>query len=314
MTVTALFIAAMALYPALFAALLVRLAGRAPCVPAGRPLWTLLELLRGWLATGFPWLSLGYSQVDGPLAAYAPIAGVSGISCLLALLAAGWAQAWCVRGPATLAAAVTTSALIFGGARALDTFEPTAPHGEPRLAVLVQGAVPQALKWEPEARARALERYLELSAGAWDADVLVWPETAITAFPQEVPELLATLARRATDTATSLLIGMPTGEPWAGRYYNSVVATGKTPGRYDKRHLVPFGEFFRSRRNSPASPTCSTSRCQIFSAGGRRAASRRRRRPRRHLHLLRRCVRPRGPRRLARGTPARQRQQRCLVR
>ena len=74
---------------------------------------------------------------------------------------------------------------------------------------------------------------------------MVWPETAIPAFADEVPEMIASLNQTARAAQTSLLVGIPTGQPWSGgRYYNSVVALGRQPGRYDKRHLVPFGEFF----------------------------------------------------------------------
>ncbi|MEQ8661976.1 MAG: apolipoprotein N-acyltransferase [Gammaproteobacteria bacterium] len=74
--------------------------------------------------------------------------------------------------------------------------------------------------------------------------MLIWPETAIAAFPHEIPEVLDALTDAARASDTTLLVGMPTGMPWNGDYYNSLVALGAAPGRYDKRHLVPFGEFF----------------------------------------------------------------------
>jgi len=244
--VTAVFIACMALYPALFGALLNTFAAphrHATACLLAPPLWVLLELLRGWLGTGFPWLMLGYSQLDAPLAGFAPVFGVAGVSLLTMVIAAGWAWACIARGRSLLITAFITVALLLGGV-AIGKIEFTAPLGVPLEAALIQGAVPQAIKWEAGQREASLARYLALSDPLWDADVVIWPETAIAAFPQQVPELVASLAEKARSHGTDLLVGMPTGEPWDGPYYNSLVGMGEHTGRYDKRHLVPFGEFF----------------------------------------------------------------------
>ena len=244
--VTTVFIASMALYPALFGALLNTLSSprrHATACLLAPPLWVLVELLRGWLATGFPWLMLGYSQLDAPLAAYAPVLGVAGVSLLTMIIAASWAWAVTARGRSLLGAALVTVVLMLGG-EAVGKIDFTAPLGAPLEAALIQGAVPQAIKWEAGQREAALARYIALSDPMWDADVVIWPETAIAAFPQEVPELIESLAQQARSHGTDLLIGMPTGEPWNGPYYNSLVGLGEHSGRYDERHLVPFGEFF----------------------------------------------------------------------
>lgn len=244
--VTAAFIACMALYPALFGALLNTLSAPHRHATVGLlapPLWVLMELLRGWLGTGFPWLMLGYSQLDAPLAAYAPVLGVAGVSLLTMTVAAYWAWAFMARGRSVFDAALVTAVLMLGGL-AVGRIEFTAPLGEPLEAALIQGAVPQAIKWEAGQREASLARYIELSDPLWDVDVVIWPETAIAAFPQEVPELIESLSQQARRHGTDLLVGMPTGEPWNGPYYNSVVGIGEHSGRYDKRHLVPFGEFF----------------------------------------------------------------------
>ncbi len=248
--VTALFVAGMALYPGLFAAALAACTARTGPVRAllaAPALWVLVELLRGWLFTGFPWLSLGYGQVDGPLAGYAPLLGVSGISGMVMAIASGLAGAALFRGRA-VGAAVAVSAAALAGGMALARLEPTHALGAPLDAALVQGNVAQSVKWDPARRAQTIARYRELSAAHWDADVVIWPETAIAAFPQEVPTLLEALAAEAAAAGSTLLIGMPSGEPWNGEYYNSLFAFGATQGRYDKRHLVPFGEFFPFKR------------------------------------------------------------------
>lgn len=243
--VTAVFIAAMALYPALFAWLASALSrGRfSAALLLAPPLWVLIEFLRGWLGTGFPWLNLGYSQIDAPLAGYAPVLGVGGVSLLVMTIATAAAWAMTRRGR-SLPVAIIGIVLLLGGGVALQRVDFTSALGDPLEAGLVQGAVPQVLKWQAAQREEALARYLALSEPLWSADVVIWPETAIAAFPQEVPEIIDGLKQRARTHGTDLLVGMPTGEPWNGSYFNSLVGLGAHGGRYDKRHLVPFGEFF----------------------------------------------------------------------
>ena len=246
-TITALLVAFLALYPAVFAALTRRIPVSSETVrllllaPA---LWVCGEWLRGWVFTGFPWLSLGYSQLDGPLAGLAPWLGEAGCSWAV-MLAVGMLVQCCTGSwpkRATHAALLITLLLSGQGLRDVATSHET----QAGLSVaLIQGAIPQQMKWEVSQRAQAFKLYSELSAPHWNADVVIWPETAIPAFADEVPEMIASLNRTAREAHTTLLVGMPTGEPWSGgRYYNSVVALGLEPGRYDKRHLVPFGEFF----------------------------------------------------------------------
>ncbi len=246
-TMTALLVAFLSLYPALFAALLRRL----PVASEGLrhvllapALWVCGEWLRGWIFTGFPWLSLGYSQLDGPLAGLAPWSGEH--LCSVAVVMAAGLLAQCMNGAlaARLACGAALLALLLGG-QALRAV-PTSHELQAGLtATLVQGAIPQQLKWELSQREHAFKLYSELSAPHWQSDIVVWPETAIPAFAEEVPDMIASLNHTARAAHTTLLVGMPTGEPWSGgRYYNSVVALGSEAGRYDKRHLVPFGEFF----------------------------------------------------------------------
>lgn len=242
--VTAVFIMGMALYPALVSTLVNRYARgiwRSMLVAASA--WTLAELIRAHLFTGFPWLALGYSQTDGPLRGLLPIVGVFGTTLVIALLAAMLS----VLKIASLRQRVVLSGLIIGlmvTGVATRQLEFSQPAGENITAALIQGAIPQALKWQPELRDASIAVYEHLSAPHWDADIVIWPETAIAAFPHEVEPVLQRLSEQAHRTATTLLIGMPSGEPWQGTYYNSVLAFGEQPGRYSKTHLVPFGEFF----------------------------------------------------------------------
>ena len=243
-TMTALFVAFMALYPGLVAWLSRRL-------PAGGEglrlllltpaLWTLGEWVRGWLFSGFPWLILGDSQTDGPLRGFLPVIGSQGTSLVLALVAGGLALVFIGRHRQRLLA-VTFATMTFGLGWLLAQQAWTQADGAPRSVALIQGAVPQAEKWSPENRADTLARYASLTEPLWGTQVIVWPETALPAFPQEIPEFIDELTARARGAGTTLLLGLPTsGE--SGRYYNSLVMLGAERGTYSKHHLVPFGEF-----------------------------------------------------------------------
>lgn len=109
------------------------------------------------------------------------------------------------------------------------------------LELYSQGAVPQAIKWQSEFRNRTLELYSALSTPHWGRDLVIWPESAVPAFADEIPDSLANLGEIAARHDTALLVGILTGDRDA-RYFNSVVLLN-TDQRYDKHHLVPFGEY-----------------------------------------------------------------------
>lgn len=117
------------------------------------------------------------------------------------------------------------------------------PTGTPREVVLVQGNVPQHLKWLPEQRQRTVDQYLSLTRQHWGVDLVVWPETAVPAYYHVAEPFLEELKAEAGGQGTELLVGIPVKHLDDGRYYNSVVALGEYSGVYRKRHLVPFGEF-----------------------------------------------------------------------
>ncbi len=242
----ALFIAAMALYYGLVGWLTRRLqAGPTWVAPLLLlpGLYVLFEWLRGWLFTGFPWLNLGYTQIDGPLVAYAPLIGVYGLS-LLTALSGGllWGLLrWPWRG--RLAAGLALVALWFGGT-ALKPLDWTRPDGAPFTATLIQANIPQAIKWDPQARVGILETYVDLTLEHLDSDLILWPETAIPDFLDEVREVLIDpLAQRAREEGLEIVLGIPVFDQAAGRYYNGLLSIGSREDLYTKRHLVPFGEF-----------------------------------------------------------------------
>jgi apolipoprotein N-acyltransferase len=223
--------------------------------------WAVSEWLRGYVFTGFPWLASGYAQVDGPLAGYAPIAGVYGVGWMLALVAALIVQALVrVNEPAearkgatrmarVAPAAVVALALIAAG-MLLPLVTWTVPANAPLNVRLLQGNVKQEMKFEEAGTIAAINEYQQMIT-AKPADLVVTPETAIPVVIQELPEPFALAVRKFVDTTgTSVIFGAIGGtitpEGRLVDYTNSLF--GITPGshelyRYDKHHLVPFGEF-----------------------------------------------------------------------
>jgi len=204
--------------------------------------WTLVEWLRGWILTGFPWLNLGYSQIDAPLASLAPLVGVYGVSWAVALSAGLLAYAFC-GGLRQCAYPLSAIVLLWAGAFLLGRVSWTEPTGETVKVALLQGNVTQQMKWLPEERQQTIRLYQALTKKFWGEDLIIWPEAAIPAFYHSVTPVIESLQSKARLDGTDLLIGIPVLDPDGARYYNSVVAIGGHAGAYHKQHLVPFGEF-----------------------------------------------------------------------
>jgi apolipoprotein N-acyltransferase len=248
--ITTLFVAGLALYPALLGYLLGRFAPRRPglalilCFPAA---WVLFEWWRGWFLTGFPWLLLGTAQVDTALAGYVPVLGAYGAGLVAALMAG--LLAWLVVrwSPRALAAALAVLTLLWVAGLGLSRIEWTEPEGRALTASLLQGNVAQAEKWGPEAVDEALELYTGLTRQALGADIILWPETAIPAFYHEVYEPLTALAGEVEAEGGSLVAGIFVYDFATRDMFNSIVHVTEQPSAYHKRQLVPFGEYLPLR-------------------------------------------------------------------
>lgn len=246
----ALFAAYLALFPALAAWMAAKAGGfpRLLTLPAG---FGLAEWLRGWLFSGFPWLSPGYSQVpDGWLAGYAPLLGVYGLTYLLAVCAA--LLLLLVRsetsGQSRLAAAVTLALLLLGGL-GLRHVAWTRPVGAPVSVALLQGNIPQDRKWQESELADTFERYRRLVMAARQ-QLIVLPETALPIFLHDIPgEYLDALRVHARSVGADVLLGVPALTDNGQQYYNTVTSLGVSAAQmYRKIHLVPFGEFIPFKR------------------------------------------------------------------
>ena len=246
--VTAALVVYLALYPALLGYCLKR------WLPVSAPLrllvafaagWILFEWLRGWLFTGFPWLTLGSSQVDAPLAGYAPLSGVYGVGLAATLTAAMLAALLHrrMRLPALLVLGV-----VWAGGILLDHVEWTGVRGAPLKVALVQGNIAQETKWAPGNFKHTLTRYMTLTFDLAPTDLVVWPETAIPAFYDQVQDsLIPQLDAELRTMHSVLLTGIPVLDKTNWRYYNSVVTLGEERRFYYKQHLVPFGEYLPLR-------------------------------------------------------------------
>ncbi len=257
-----------ALFTALFAAGWSAFA-RATIFPSfvGALLWVAVDWLRGHFLGGFPWATLGYAlHLDTSLLGWTRALGVYGLSFWAALVGIAIARLWLApRAAMPLRALAIVAGLVLAhglGWLALPPPPPlpdgvAGPDGEPmtrRIRVAaIQGNIDQGEKWEDDRRTRILETYLRLSeaAAAREVDWIVWPETAVPGLLEHDPGLRSRLGLLARRHAVSLVVGGmgaeidETGQRYSAFYDSAFVfdPEGRMRDRYDKTHLVPFGEF-----------------------------------------------------------------------
>ena len=243
---TLLFCLFLALFPAAVGALAM---ARTPTrsllclLPAA---WAAAEWVRGFVFTGFPWLAMGYAAVPAsPLMGYAPILGVYGVSLLMALSAGLLVLVWYFRCDARRGmGAVAALVALWAGGALLERVEWTHPVGEAVSVSLLQGNIPQDIKWREERVAPTLATYARLVEESHSRLILL-PETAFPLFLDQLPPAyLERLAAHARRFEGDVVFGVPERSADGSRYYNSVVSVGVSgPQAYRKVHLVPFGEF-----------------------------------------------------------------------
>ncbi len=244
----------LALYPLLFALVLNRFWPRptlwrlALAAPA---LWQISEFLRGWVLTGFPWLQFGYSQINGPLKGIAPLAGVETITFLLMVIAGLLAYALSQR---SIKSVIIAAALLLlpWPLRMLQWYQPLTSQSVD--VAMVQGNIAQSMKWDPQQLRDTLQIYSRYSAPyIGKAPLIIWPESAITDLESNQQPFLHALDTELRARGSSLITGIVDSRiEGDNRYhdYNSVIVLGgdrpysyQSHNRYQKNHLVPFGEF-----------------------------------------------------------------------
>lgn len=227
--------------------------------------WTIAEWLRGTLFTGFPWLNIGYAHVEGVLAGWAPLMGVYGVAWLAAFASATIALLASAKDTENDArAAVGVGLTIVAGlvGIALSHVGWSRALGEPMIVRLVQGNVPQSEKFDPQRMQQGIATYMKLAGlppkeASGAPELIILPETVMPVFQDRIaPATWQQWLDIAQARNASILMGIPLHNAAQGndRYTNSAIAFdattpladllgGRTGMRYDKQHLVPFGEF-----------------------------------------------------------------------
>lgn len=209
--------------------------------------WVVFEWLQGYVMTGFSWMQLGYTQIDLPLSGFAPLLGNHAISGLIAVCAGAMALLYKQRhGLTTKGSAVVISSvmLLWLSGALLKPVDWTVSEGEPIKVSVVQGNVAQKDKWKPHVKQAALKMYRDLSLVQTDVDLIVWPETAIPDYRYRKLAYLDQLSLEMKKRDTDLLLGIFVKNE-ENRTLNSVLNVNG--GVYNKRHLVPLGEYIPLR-------------------------------------------------------------------
>jgi len=247
--ITFALIAVLALYPAFTGVLLNRFFPKnnaSKLVLAFPALWVLLEWVRCWFLSGFPWLLVGYSQIGSPLKGYAPVLSVYGVSLVVAMSSglivfainqyrSGFYQ--------KIVATLLALSLIWSIGFVLTKIAWTTTTDQPIRISLVQGNVPQELKWSPEQVRPTLVKYYDLTQPHWDSQIIIWPESAIPLPMHFATEFLKQMSEEAKTHHATLITGIPIKASEGDGYYNGIIALGNGKGVYTKQRLVPFGEY-----------------------------------------------------------------------
>lgn len=238
----------MGLFHAVMAWVFVRFMGRQPLAFAS--LWVIQEWTKTWLLTGFPWLFVGYAFTDlAWLTSLAPIFGVFAISFVAVLFGASVVEVFRQK---LGFLCISVFLVLFAVLMWFIAPKWTTPTADKLSISLVQGNIPQDLKWLTEYRHETLNIYAQLSKSEWGQDVVVWPEASIPMFQDEAWTFIHDMYAHAQTQGATWVMGIPYKDienynPAKRDYphlYNSVLVLGQnSDGLYKKQNLVPFGEY-----------------------------------------------------------------------
>lgn len=247
---TLIFAMYLAIYPALTGGVWSRFYADKPFWAAGLALgllWGLCEWLRAWVLTGFPWLMSGYSLMDTPLAAYMPVIGSFGISALAAVVVGYMALAIIKPKKSRVGLTLINSIILLLGGALLSHVSWQSTNAKTLDVVLVQGNVPQEVKLRSEYLNVSLEAYYELSRDHFDADLIIWPETAMPTYRYALQGFLNKVAKDTADKPATVFTGIFSRAENGRDYYNAMLEIGGEWQEYRKHQLVPFGEYMPVR-------------------------------------------------------------------
>jgi apolipoprotein N-acyltransferase len=206
--------------------------------------WVALEWLRGWFLSGFPWMSVGYGQIDSPLATIAPVLGVYGLSLAVLLSASALLVTLMSRGTQRLLYALIAALPWLGGVL-LQNIQWTDESGPAVTVTIIQGGITQDQKWQPDQFRPTMALYRNSIAEHPQSQLIIWPEVAIPAVLDRVEGYVDILQSDIRPTGQTLLFGILERDLDQETIYNSMVLLdGSSQQIYRKRHLVPFGEYF----------------------------------------------------------------------
>ena len=210
-------------------------------------LWVANDLFRSVFLTGFPWLFIGDSQLDGPLSGWLPVIGSYGVSLILCLTSASIVAIILKRQLGTILVIGLVLIGLWAPAAYLKEVNWTTATGQIQKVALIQLNIPQELKWNRSQRPKTIALLESMTAEQLDKDVIFWPETALPVFYNSAKPLLKQFGEQAEEDQASIVTGIPY-RAWDPKnksaiIHNSVIAIGNGEGIYHKQKLVPFGEY-----------------------------------------------------------------------
>ncbi|MDA7742222.1 apolipoprotein N-acyltransferase [Francisellaceae bacterium] len=249
-SITALFVFGLSLFPALTGYLSSKLLQRSPqsrsylrLAVIFPSIWVLIDLLRGWIFTGFPWLYIGYTQTNTFIGGLAAIGSVYLVSLITALLSTLLVIVFIAPRLKHKICVLVIGLLILDSSYLLDNITWTKPlQQKPTSVTLVQGNVPQLMKWNPNAAEDILNTYYHLTKNNMSS-LIFWPENALPLFAQQIGSYLESVDALADTHHAALITGIPVTHDEGKAYYNGAMVLGEGHGEYLKHHLVPFGEY-----------------------------------------------------------------------
>ncbi|WP_367607230.1 apolipoprotein N-acyltransferase [Legionella sp. W05-934-2] len=246
--VTSLFVAYLAIYPAITSWLYLKLKQ-----PFASPLfysalfatlWTMSEWLRGHLFTGFPWLQVGFGQIDSPLGKLIPIIGVYGTTFLVVFIGGLVASLFTYKGLKRMGVQIFLVIFLLG----LHQWQPkpwTTLIDKPMSVGVVQANLSMRDKWDESYFWRLISHYQKAIYQLLGKDLIILPESAIPVPAEMIAEEMNAFDSVTKKFGSALLVGIPQEDEQTEqqRYYNSLTVLGQGEGIYRKQQLVPFGEY-----------------------------------------------------------------------